>query len=82
MIAPGARIVDLGCGDGRWLLAAADIFQEYGVVCHGYDLDKRLLETAQVRLGEASKDSPAHARGAAPGDRAAQGAGRQGRAWV
>lgn len=44
LVFPGATIVDLGCGDGRWLLAAAKRFP--GVRCVGYDLDKALLSNA------------------------------------
>ena len=47
LIGPGSVIVDLGCGDGRWLLAAARVFQRYGVQCIGYDLDDVLLAKAR-----------------------------------
>ena len=46
LVGPGACIVDLGCGDGRWLLAAARAFRGLGVQCVGYDLDEVLLEKA------------------------------------
>ena len=38
-------LVDLGCGDGRWIIAAAD---KYRCKCIGYDIDEE-------RLGIASK---------------------------
>ena len=47
LIGPGACIVDLGCGDGRWLLAAARAFRSLGLQCVGYDLDETLLYKAR-----------------------------------
>jgi len=46
LVSPGTTIVDLGCGDGRWLLAAAKRFP--GVRCVGYDLDESLLSNANT----------------------------------
>jgi SAM-dependent methyltransferase len=34
-------IVDLGCGDGRWLIFFA---RQFGCKCYGYDLNQKLLE--------------------------------------
>jgi ribosomal protein L11 methylase PrmA len=41
LVGEGAEIIDLGCGDGRWLLAALKHFKN--VHCVGYDLDTQLL---------------------------------------
>jgi|AntAceMinimDraft_5_1070358.scaffolds.fasta_scaffold111432_1 SAM-dependent methyltransferase len=46
LVCAGAIIIDLGCGDGRWLLAAARRFP--GVRCVGYDLDEVLLGKADA----------------------------------
>lgn len=46
LVRAGATIIDLGCGDGRWLLAAARQFP--GVRCVGYDLDEVLLGKADA----------------------------------
>ena len=35
MLGDGAQIVDLGCGDGRWLVAAATLFADRNVKCIG-----------------------------------------------
>ena len=50
MLGPGAQIIDLGCGDGRWLLAAAKRFRDLKVTCRGYDLDERLLGVAEKAI--------------------------------
>ena len=44
---PGERLVDLGCGDGRVLLRAAEA---YGANVAGVELDPGLAETARQRL--------------------------------
>jgi tRNA G46 methylase TrmB len=46
-IGMGAQIIDLGCGDGRWLCAAAKAFKSKNVRCVGYDLDEVLLAKAR-----------------------------------
>ncbi|MDH3972777.1 MAG: class I SAM-dependent methyltransferase [Deltaproteobacteria bacterium] len=43
----GDKIVDLGCGDGRFLAAAAG---RYGVTGRGYDINFLALFMARVRL--------------------------------
>jgi SAM-dependent methyltransferase len=55
----GLRVVDPACGDGRFLLAAADrIRDRFGVsaelalaCCHGVDVDPAALERARAALG-------------------------------
>lgn len=42
---PGQRLIELGCGDGRVLVAAA----ERGIVCVGYELNPILAITAWLR---------------------------------
>ncbi|CAM9415592.1 unnamed protein product [Chrysoparadoxa australica] len=41
-------VVDLGCGDGRWLTEAA---KRAGCSCHGYDINRDMLAKGRERLG-------------------------------
>jgi len=41
---PNSTVVDLGCGDGRWILAA---YKEYGCRCIGCDIDDARLNLAR-----------------------------------
>jgi SAM-dependent methyltransferase len=50
--APGARVLDLACGEGVWLAAAAARWQ--GLRLHGVDLDRRAVEAAACAIPEAS----------------------------
>jgi SAM-dependent methyltransferase len=50
---PGERLVDLGCGDGRVLLRAAEA---YGAVVTGVELDPRLASIARELLEAAGVD--------------------------
>lgn len=54
-LSPGSIIIDLGCGDGRWLLAAAGMFR--GVSCAGYDLDEALLRKGRTAWEATDKTS-------------------------
>jgi SAM-dependent methyltransferase len=47
---PGERLLDLGCGDGRVLLRAAE---SYGATVVGVELDPHLAETARFLLDAA-----------------------------
>ncbi len=47
---PGERLLDLGCGDGRVLVRAAETF---GADVRGVELDPALAETARQRLATA-----------------------------
>lgn len=47
---PGERLLDLGCGDGRVLVRAAETF---GAEVSGVELDPRLVVTARQRLAAA-----------------------------
>ncbi|HVW34842.1 MAG TPA: methyltransferase domain-containing protein [Acidimicrobiia bacterium] len=47
---PGERLVDLGCGDGRVLLRAAE---DFGAEVTGIELDRDLAETARFVLDAA-----------------------------
>lgn len=49
VIKDGALFVDLGCGDGRWLIKASEKFHEKQIRCVGYDLDSALLEKARAK---------------------------------
>ena len=46
-----ATLVDLGCGDGRWILAAAE---RYRVRCVGVDINADLVEVARGALAAAA----------------------------
>ena len=46
---PGELIVDLGCGDGRILLIAAE---EFGCRCIGVEIDERLADLARRKVEE------------------------------
>src|SRR5207302_5004295 len=50
---PGERLLDLGCGDGRVLLRAAEA---YGATVIGVELDSGLAATARQRLAAAGVD--------------------------
>jgi ubiquinone/menaquinone biosynthesis C-methylase UbiE len=50
---PGERLLDLGCGDGRVLLRAAEA---YGARVSGVELDAGLAATARQRLAAAAVD--------------------------
>jgi SAM-dependent methyltransferase len=50
---PGERLLDLGCGDGRVLLRAAEA---YGATVMGVELDPDLAATARQRLAAAGID--------------------------
>lgn len=50
---PGERLLDLGSGDGRVLLRAAEVF---GAEVSGVELDPDLAATARRRLAEAGVD--------------------------
>lgn len=50
---PGERLLDLGCGDGRVLLRAAEAF---GAEVSGVELDPGLAATARQRLAAAGVD--------------------------
>lgn len=43
----GKRVVDLGCGDGRWLVAACERFSDCRAV--GYEIDEELLKKARTQ---------------------------------
>ena len=47
---PGETLVDLGCGDGRMLVAAAE---RYGCRGVGYDIEPRCLQEARARVAAA-----------------------------
>ncbi len=51
---PGERLLDLGCGDGRVLLRAAEA---YGATVIGVELDPGLAATARQRLAAAGVDA-------------------------
>lgn len=42
-------LVDLGCGDGRWMIAAAN---KYRCKCIGYDIDEDRLDSASRAISE------------------------------
>mmetsp|Transcript_11004 Transcript_11004/g.17966 ORF Transcript_11004/g.17966 Transcript_11004/m.17966 type:complete len:130 (-) Transcript_11004:397-786(-) len=46
-----STLIDLGCGDGRWLCHAA---QRYGCHCWGVDIDPERLSLAKQRSREVS----------------------------
>ena len=46
-------LVDLGCGDGRWMVAAAE---KYRCKCIGYDIDEKRLEIASKAISERDLD--------------------------
>ena len=48
-------MLDLGSGDGRWLLAFADCFSSYA--CFGVELDERQLITSLERIHSAATSS-------------------------
>jgi len=48
-VGPGDYVIDLGCGDGRIVIAAA----EKGAFGHGVDLDPERLEEARINATEA-----------------------------
>lgn len=50
---PGERFVDLGCGDGRVLLRAAE---DFGAEVHGFELDGGLAAIARDALAAAGID--------------------------
>ena len=50
---PGERFVDLGCGDGRVLLRAAE---DFGAQVHGFELDPGLAAIAREMLSAAGID--------------------------
>ena len=50
---PGEGLLDLGCGDGRVLLRAAEA---YGAKVRGVELDPGLAATARERLAAAGAD--------------------------
>ncbi len=50
---PGERFVDLGCGDGRVLLRAAE---DFGAEVHGFELDAGLAAIARDALAAAGLD--------------------------
>ncbi len=47
---PGDTVVDLGCGDGRILVMAVEIFNVDQAI--GYELNKHLVETALTNINE------------------------------
>jgi ribosomal protein L11 methylase PrmA len=47
---PSETLIDLGCGDGRIIVAAA---QRYGCRAIGYDIDPRRVEEARARIADA-----------------------------
>jgi len=59
LVGTGSQFIDLGCGDGRWLSAAATCFKDKQVRCVGYDLDETLLRKARAAA------MALHAQGAA-----------------
>lgn len=48
-LTPDSLLVDLGCGDGRWVIAAADKHQ---CKCIGYDVDEERLDIATKTIFE------------------------------
>jgi hypothetical protein len=50
-VGPGDVVSDLGCGDGRWLVAAA----QRGATAYGYERDAGLVSVARERWSEAGK---------------------------
>ena len=46
-------LVDLGCGDGRWMVAAAE---RYRCKCIGYDIDEKRLDIASKEISERDLD--------------------------
>eukprot|EP00850_Spirogloea_muscicola_P011564 SM000072S21198 [mRNA] locus=s72:246127:247355:- [translate_table: standard] len=48
-VGPGDAVLDLGCGDGRLLIAAAKL---HGARGHGVELDPKLLAAAQKAVSQ------------------------------
>jgi len=46
-LAAGARVLDVGCGPGGWLLDLADQYLEAGVTAVGIDLDETMISYAR-----------------------------------
>ena len=59
-LAPGQRVLDLGCGEGRHAISA---YLQYEVQVIGLDLSHPDLKTAAQRLGDFSDTGPADGRG-------------------
>jgi hypothetical protein len=55
-VGPGTRVCDLGCGDGRMLIAAA----ARGAQVVGIELDPALVERARANLADAGFDGEVH----------------------
>ncbi|KAJ3082428.1 hypothetical protein HDU99_002694, partial [Rhizoclosmatium hyalinum] len=53
---PGDHVLDLGCGDGRFCVAAVSLFGAESA--RGIDVDKDILQLAQEKTIEASSMSP------------------------
>jgi len=48
-LSSNSLLIDLGCGDGRWIIHAA---QEYGCHCIGCDVDDQRLDLAKRKIDE------------------------------
>jgi len=53
-LTPKSTVVDLGCGDGRWILAA---YRTYGCRCIGCDIDDVRLDLARKEISKVQSSS-------------------------
>ncbi|MBI4892830.1 MAG: 50S ribosomal protein L11 methyltransferase [Acidobacteria bacterium] len=53
-VRPGETVIDLGCGDGRIVIAAAKDFHAHGI---GYDLDPLRISEARANAAAAGVSS-------------------------
>lgn len=54
-LAPGAAVLDVGCGDGK---QSIELARRFGLAVHGIDPDHRSVERARQNLDRASQDQP------------------------
>jgi hypothetical protein len=57
LVTSRCEFIDLGCGDGRWLLAASKQFANEKIRCIGYDLDQVLLDKASSAFASHNAES-------------------------